>query len=169
MIIIREAELTDASRILEIYSHYVINTAVSFEYDPPSLEEFTGRIKKAKEAFTYLVAIEEDKIVGYCYALPFHTRKAYEKCVETSIYIDKDYKGRGIGKMLYSEITDYLKNHGVKNIYACIAYPVKVDEYLTKDSYLFHQKMGFSECAHLHECGYKFGRWYDMTYLEKII
>ena len=169
MIIIREAELSDAKRLLEIYSYYVTDTAVSYEYDPPSLEEFTERMKKAKKAFTYLVALDEGKIVGYCYALPFHERKAYEKCVETSIYLDKNYKGQGIGRMLYDEIQEELKNRGIKNIYACVAYPAAEDEYLTKDSYLFHQKMGFTECGHLRECGYKFDRWYDMTYLEKII
>ena len=82
---IREAVLSDASRILEIYAPYVEETAISFEYEVPDLTEFETRIKKITERFPYLVAEEDGKIIGYCYANEFRTRKAYEKNVETSI------------------------------------------------------------------------------------
>ena len=166
---IREAVLSDASRILEIYAPYVEETAISFEYEVPDLMEFETRIKKITERFPYLVAEEDGKIIGYCYANEFRTRKAYEKNVETSIYIDRKNRRSGIGRALYAELELRLREMGIRNMYACIAYPEAEDEYLTKDSVKFHDKMGFQQCGLFQSCGYKFDRWYHMVYMEKII
>lgn len=167
--IIRDADISDGKELLEIYSPYVTDTAISFEYDVPGSEEFENRIRKIKEKYVYLVAEEQDKILGYCYAGPFHPRKAYERSVETTIYIRKEYKGQGIGKNLYIALEERLRKLGIKNMYACIAYPKEEDEFLTKDSVFFHKKMGFTECGHFNRCGNKFGRWYDMIYMEKLL
>ncbi len=166
--VIRDAQLSDARELLDIYAPYVINTAISFEYDVPSLEEFRTRIRTVKEKYPYLAAVCDGQIVGYCYARQFHERRAFEGCVETSIYVRSGSAGRGIGRLLYTELEMRLATIGTRNMYACIAYPAEEnDRYLTKDSIYFHEKMGFTECGHLTRCGYKFGHYYDMVYMEK--
>lgn len=166
---IRDADIADAKELLEIYSPYVTNTAISFEYEVPSVEEFENRIRKIKEKYVYLIAKEQGKIIGYCYANTFHARKAYDRSVEVSIYIRNGYKRKGTGRLLYHALEERLRKRGVKNMYACIAYPREEDKFLTKDSVLFHEKMGFIKCGHFHQCGSKFGHWYDMVYMEKLL
>ena len=85
--IIREVRLEDAERLVEIYSHYVLNTAVSFEYEVPSVEEFRQRIEKITAKYPYLVCLKDDKIVGYVYAGEYSARSAYSWTAAMSIYV----------------------------------------------------------------------------------
>ncbi len=136
----------------------------------PSIEEFSGRIKTIRENFPYLVVEDiESRIVGYAYASKFHERAAYQWSAEMSIYLDKDSKRGGLGRMLYEELEKRLKDQGILNLYACIGYPDQEDEYLTFDSVKFHEKMGYSLIGKFSKCGKKFGRWYNMVWMEKII
>ena len=167
--LIRSAATEDADRLLEIYSYYVENTAISFEYETPSLEEFRGRISHTLEKYPYLVAEENGVIQGYAYAGIFKGRAAYDHCCEVTIYLDRDSKGKGYGRALYEALEDALKKQGIINLYACIGDPIVEDEYLTKDSEKFHQHMGYTKVGEFHKCGYKFGRWYNMIWMEKII
>ncbi|MBR2520993.1 MAG: N-acetyltransferase [Oscillospiraceae bacterium] len=169
MALVREARLTDAERLLEIYGYYVENTAVSFEYTTPSLEEFLDRMKGTMEWFPYVVVEEDGIVAGYAYAGPFAKRAAYSWCCELSIYIDKGSRGRGLGRALYAALEDKLRKMGYVNMYACIAWPETEDEYLTTDSADFHRHLGFSEAGRFRKCGYKFGRWYTMIWMEKTI
>ena len=166
---IRNATKADAERLLEIYSYYVEKTAISFEYDVPSLEEFTNRIANTLKKFPYLVAEEEGVVQGYAYAGPFKERAAYDHCCELSIYLARDVQGRGYGRKIYEALETALKAKGILNLYACIADPIIEDEYLTKNSEQFHQHLGFVKVGEFHKCGYKFGRWYNMIWMEKII
>ena len=167
--LIRSASVEDAQRLLEIYSYYVENTAISFEYETPSLEEFRGRISQTLEKYPYLVAEEDGLIQGYSYAGVFKGRAAYDHCCEVTIYLDRDSKGKGYGRALYEALEDALKKQGILNLYACIGDPIVEDEYLTKDSEKFHQHMGYTKVGEFHKCGYKFGRWYNMIWMEKFI
>ena len=167
---IRNATAADAQAILAIYSHYVEKTAISFEYEVPTLENFRSRIKNTlKEKYPYIVAEIDKKIVGYAYAGHFVGREAYKFSAELTIYLDKDFRGRGIGKKLYNELEHRLKGLGIKNLYACIAYSEVEDEYLTLASVKFHERLGFKICGKFTDCGYKFNRWYSMIWMEKII
>ena len=103
------ATADDAARLLEIYRPYVLTTAITFEYEVPTLEEFRARIVSTLEKYPYLVAKLDDKIVGYAYTSAFKSRAAYQWAVETSIYIDLDYKGGGIGSMLYHKLEEITK------------------------------------------------------------
>lgn len=166
---IRDAQIEDAERLLEIYGYYVENTAITFEYDIPSIEEFKGRIRKTKEKYPYLVIEVDGIIMGYAYAGAFKGRAAYDWAVELSIYLDKDAKKMGLGRRLYDQMTEILKSMGIVNLYACITYPNIEDEYSSKNSAQFHEHLGFTLCGTFHNCGYKFGRWYNMIWMEKII
>jgi phosphinothricin acetyltransferase len=164
---IREVHIEDADRLVEIYSHYVLNTAVSFEYDVPSVDEFKERICHTKEKYPYLVCLKDNRIIGYVYAGPYSTREAYSWTVSTSIYIDKEYRRCGAGSMLYKALEEELKKRGIVNLLASVAYIDEEDEYLSHDSYKFHLREGYSEVAHMKSVGKKFGRWYDLMWFQK--
>ncbi|MBR1405236.1 MAG: N-acetyltransferase [Treponema sp.] len=167
---IRNATSADAERLLEIYAYYVEHTAITFEYDVPTLEEFKTRIQTTLAQFPYLCLVSGENIVGYAYAGIFHEREAYKHSVELSIYIDKNEKKHGFGRALYTALERELQERGIYNLYACIAYPGSdEDEYLTKDSVRFHERLGFSVVGRFTKCGRKFNRWYDMVYMEKLI
>lgn len=167
--LIRNAVPGDAKRLLEIYSYYVENTAITFEIDVPSLMEFSDRIENITKNYPYLVIEENGTILGYAYANTFHNRAAYAHCCELSIYIDRGSKRRGYGRMLYEELENRLRKMGIINLYACIGSPITEDEYLTNNSEQFHNHLGFMKIGEFHRCGHKFGRWYNMIYMEKII
>ena len=169
MITVGNAELKYAERLLEIYDYYVKNTAITFEYTTPTIEEFRGRIEKTMQKYPYLVAEKDGVIAGYAYAGAFVGRAAYDWSCETSIYLDKNARKCGIGKTLYAALEKELKKMGILNMYACIGYPDNEDEYLTKNSAEFHSHIGFVQVGEFHKCGYKFGRWFNMIWMEKII
>ena len=166
---IRTAVEHDAEALLQIYAPYVKKTAITFEYDVPSVEEFAGRISKVLQKYPYLVAEVNGEPVGYAYAGPFKERAAYDWAVETTVYVREDMKKSGIGRALYTALEEALAAQGILNLNACIAFPENEDSHLTKDSQLFHEKMGFNEVGRFHKCGCKFGRWYDMVWMEKLI
>ena len=166
---IRIATEADAGRLLEIYAPYVMETAITFEYEVPSREEFAARIRKVLERYPYLVAERDGVIVGYAYASPFHSRAAYSWGVETSIYVDKSCKRAGVGGKLHEALETILRKQGILNMNACIAYPEEEDEYLTGDSVRFHDHLGYRMIGGFKKCGYKFKRWYNMVWMEKHI
>jgi phosphinothricin acetyltransferase len=166
---IRAATPDDAAALLNIYDYYVRETAITFEYDTPSVEEFEGRIRKILTRFPYLVIEDGSKILGYAYASAFHERAAYQWCAEMSIYLDKDARGAGLGRMLYEELESRLKSQGLLNLYACIGYPDEEDTHLTFASVKFHEKMGYKLNGKFTKCGLKFGKWYNMVWMEKLI
>lgn len=168
-ITIRMANPADAQALLNIYAPYVINTAITFEYDVPSVEEFSSRIAHTLEKYPYLIAEEGGNILGYAYASPFHDRPAYDWAVETSIYVDQNIKHRGIGRKLHDALESTLREQGILNMNACIAYPPEEDEHLDKNSVEFHAHMGYRLVGEFYKCGYKFNRWYNMVWMEKLI
>ena len=168
-LLIRIAKEDDAEELLKIYSYYVKNTAITFEQKVPSLEEFSNRIKETLINYPYLVAIVDGKIIGYIYASRFRTRESYICSAATSIYIEKSYQRKGIGKKLYSELCNILLKQNITNVYAGVADPIEEDEYLTHNSEYFHKSMGFEIVAKYNKCAIKFGKWYNLIEMEKII
>ena len=170
MITIRDVTLKDARALLDIYAYYTTSTAISFEYTPPSLSDFENRISAITERFPYLAAIDESgDIVGYAYAGPFIRRAAYDRCAELTVYVHKDHRRDGIGGLLYRRLEELLSAMGYLNLYACIGHTDAPDEYLTNNSEEFHRHLGFETVGVFRRSGYKFGRWYDMIWMEKII
>ncbi len=156
------ASVSDAAELLAIYRPYVEETAITFEYDVPSLTEFQERIWNTLLKFPYIKAVREGHILGYAYASPFKTREAYAWAVEMSVYVHKNARGGGIGKALYRALEEILKRQHITNLNACIAYP-------NPASIAFHESFGYRTVAHFTKCGYKLGAWHDMIWMEKHI
>ena len=166
---IRSANSEDAKELLKIYAYYVTDTAISFETEVPSEEEFKLRIEEVLKSYPFIVACKDDEILGYAYLHSFVGRKAYELSAETTIYLNPDKKKMGIGKKLYSVLEDIAKAQNITNLYSCIGYVDKEDEYLNNNSVQFHEHIGFRMVGKFENCGHKFGRWYHMVWMEKII
>lgn len=166
---IRAAVVEDAAELLEIYRPYVEHTAITFEYEVPSVEEFAARITKTLQKYPYLVAEYEGRLIGYAYAGAFKERAAYDWSIETSVYVREDMKRMGVGKALYAVLEECLRKQHILNVNACIGYPEEEDEHLNADSVCFHKKMGYSMVGEFHRCGYKFRTWYNMVWMEKLL
>ena len=164
---IRDASVADAKRLAEIYAYYVENTAVSFEYVPPSAEEFGHRIKGILEKYPYLVCERDGEIIGYAYASAYSAREAYCRTAAASVYVDRAHRREGAGTLLYAALEERLRSQGIVNLLAGVAYSAEEDEHLSHDSKNFHLAMGFEQAAHLKGRGIKFGKWYDLLWFQK--
>ena len=157
---IRIAVPADAVRIAEIYRPYVLTTAITFEYDPPSAEEMAARIASTLPAFPYLVWEENGVVLGYAYAHPLYARAAYQWNAELSVYVEMDHRGGGIGGKLYRCLMEILRLQGIQSVYACITEP-------NPASVAFHHALGFEDLAKYPHCGFKHGKWYGVNWLVK--
>lgn len=167
---IRPATADDAEAMLAIYIPYVEETAITFEIEAPTPADFHARVERTTAKYPWLVAEDAQGIIGYAYAGPFKGRAAYDWSVETSIYLRRDIRGRGIGRALYVALEDALARMGIRNLNACIACTEREDDpYLTNGSVRFHQKLGYSTVGVFHDCGFKLGRWYSMLWMEKMV
>lgn len=156
---VREASLDDASRILEIYAPYITDTVISFEYEIPDIDAFRERMRGIMRRFPYLVCEEDGRVIGYAYAGTYMTRPAYDWCAEVSIYVDRERRGCGAGKLLYKSLFGILKERGFQNLYAVITAE-------NKESIAFHKSLGFEPFAVFEKVGYKQGRWLDVAWLQ---
>lgn len=157
---IRRASPGDAQAILDIYAPYIENTAVTFEYDVPSIEEFTERVRQTASAYPYLVCEADGQIAGYAYAHRHKERAAYGWNTELSVYLAPAWQGRGIGTALYRALLTLLDAQHVKNLYACVTLP-------NEASVRLHEKTGFSFLGAYHKSGWKNGMWHDVGWFEK--
>jgi phosphinothricin acetyltransferase len=159
---VRPVNNNDVKELVAIYAYYVLNTTITFEYDVPSIEEFTQRINKITQKYPYLVAIIDNEIVGYAYATAYKERAAYDWSVETTVYVKDGIHGNGVGKTLYTQLEQALKNKQFVNMLACITYP-------NPKSIDFHTKFGFTTVGHFPKIGYKFNEWRDIVWMMKVI
>lgn len=157
---IRPATEADLSAMLAIYTPYVTNTAISFETEPPSEQEFARRFAVLHENFPWLCCEQSGQVVGYAYASPFGGRHAYDWSAETSVYIAGEYHGRGIGGGLYLAISTLMSAQGYRTLYARVVVP-------NEQSERFHTKCGFEQEAVLKNVGCKFGQWRNVAYYTK--
>ena len=157
---IRFATEQDLSAMLDIYRPYVENTTYSFEYDVPSMEVFTKRFRDHVAQFPWLVWEEDGQILGYAYASAPYSRAAFSWCAEPSIYLRQEARGQGIGKQLYTALEKLLQLQGYQVLYALIT-----EENL--ESIRFHRKMAYETRAVFPDCGFKFGRWLGLVWMEK--
>ena len=156
------ATLDDAERLLEIYAPYIEKTTISFEYEVPTLVEFQRRMREFGGFYPYLVCEINGNIIGYAYAHRYAERAAYGWGAEASIYVDENALHGGIGTALYQALLELLALQNVCTVYACITWP-------NERSIGLHKKMGFCEFARFKQSGFKFGRWIDVVWMEKVL
>jgi phosphinothricin acetyltransferase len=166
-IMLRIATVEDAEAILDIYQYYILNTAITYEYEVPSIEEFRGRIQNTLEQYPYLVCERDGEIVGYAYASRLHPRAAYDYSAESSIYVRHGLTKGGVGKELNEALESILKMQHVQTIAACIATPEEPDSHLNRNSVEYHTHMGYRMIGEFKRCAYKFHTWYNMVWMEK--
>ena len=159
---IRPATEKDVPEILAIYAPYVENSTATFEYDVPCSRSFLQRFYDITAQYPWLVWEEEGKILGYAYASAPYSRAAFSWCAEPSIYLRPEAKGRGIGKKLYAVLEEILLRQGYQVLYALITSE-------NAESISFHLKNGYKLRVDFPACGYKFGRWLGLTWMEKRI
>ena len=162
MLKIRPVTLADAPELVRIYAPYVKKTAITFEYDVPTTEEFEGRIEKTLQRFPYLVAEENGQVLAYAYASTYYDRSAYDWAVEVSVYVNEHYLGQGLGSRLYEALESELEARGYLRFLACIALP-------NPSSIALHEKRGYVKVAHFPKIGYKFDKWHDIIWMQKTI
>ena len=158
--LIRFAAPADAGRILEIYAPYITDTVISFEYDVPSLADFTARVERISSKYPYLVYELDGVVVGYAYASPYIERAAYDYTVDLSVYVDAAYCGQSIGECLYAALLDIQAKQGFYNAYACITAT-------NRNSLNFHKRMGFTGAGTHPLAGFKHGKWLDVCWYYK--
>ena len=157
---IRIAEERDIPAILEIYGPYVLNTTITFEYDVPTREEFTRRFRDITRQFPWLVYEEDGVILGYAYASAPYARAAYAWCAEPSVYLKPEARGRGIGRKLYAALEQILDCQGYQVLYALVTQE-------NEASLRFHERCGYRVSVLFPNCGFKFGRWLGVIWMEK--
>lgn len=159
---IRDAVVDDAHAICRIYNPYVENTVVTFETDPVTTDQMSARISHTTRTLPWLVLEQEGIVAGYAYAATWKERRSYRFTVETSIYLDDSVKGRGLGRMLYQALFSRLRALSVHAVVGAITLP-------NPASIALHERLGFERVAHFREVGWKFDRWIDVGYWEKIL
>ncbi len=157
--LIRPANTNDAEIMLAIYAPVVENTAISFELVPPTLDEFSDRIRKYSAKWAWLVAELDGNVVGYVYGSSHRERAAYQWSTETAAYIAPQSRGRGIGKALYKALLPALATKGYCNAYAAIALP-------NQASVSLHESVGFRSIGTFPAVGRKFDRWHDVGWFH---
>ena len=159
---IRSVELHDAPFICDIYNHYVKNTIITFEEVPVTVQEMTDRIRKITEKYPYIVYEEEGVVLGYAYAGMWKSRSAYRFTLESTVYVDHQSKGKGMGKQLYLDLLKQLKSGDTHSVMGVIALP-------NDASVGLHEALGFKKVAQMNEVGYKFGQWLDIGNWQLIL
>lgn len=155
---IRLAAPEDASAILEIYSHYCLQP-MTFELEPPALSEMERRIRETLISYPWLVAVEQNRILGYAYACAFRSRKAWRWSVETSAYVAEGAHSQGIGSALYEQLLSMLKAQGFVSAIAVITLP-------NPASVRIHERFGFEKIGVFKNVGYKCDSWHDVAFFE---
>jgi L-amino acid N-acyltransferase YncA len=160
---IRPATARDAAAITAIYDHYVRTTPHNFEYETPDAAEISSRMQAVHQAgLPYLVAEVKGNVVGYAYATQYRPRPAYRFAVESSLYVDKDWVGRGIGRQLLTALIEACRKAGTKQMIAGIGGD-------NPASVALHLALGFKHVGVLQNVGFKFDRWRDLTLMQRTL
>ncbi len=159
---IRKVRPADAAAIAAIYNHYVLETTVSFEFQPVAVREMRRRIAEISQSYPYYVCEEGGAVVGYCYAHAWKERPAYAQTFETTVYVAPGCRGRGIGRMLMERLVADCRAAGCHALVACITAE-------NLQSIAFHSRLGFARASLFRQVGRKFGRWLDVVDYEMLL
>ena len=154
---LRTASAQDAGAILDIYRPIVLRTAISFEFDPPTIQEMERRIVAVTARYPWIVATASGAIAGYAYATEFRKREAYDFTAESTVYVHPDQQGRGVGRALMTELANQLHKRGFRTLVAGVALPNGASQAL-------HSSLGFVRAGTIPRAGRKFDRWHDIEF-----
>jgi L-amino acid N-acyltransferase YncA len=164
MTTIRPAIDSDLSAIAEIYAHHVLHGTGTFETSPPDMAEMVmRRADVLSKNLPYLVAVEKDIVIGFAYCNWFKPRPAYRFSAEDSVYLTPSAAGRGVGKLLLTELIAQAERSGVRKLIAVIG------DSQNASSIALHRACGFQAVGVLTACGWKFERWLDVVLMERSV
>ncbi len=162
-LVVRPARPEDADQVGEICNHYIASSTITFEEEPVSASEMAGRIREIQaQSYPWLVAAVGPKVLGFAYAGKWKVRAAYKHSSEITVYVRAGQERSGVGSALYDQLLPALKARGVHAAIGGVALP-------NDPSIRLHEKFGFQKCAHFKEVGFKFNRWIDVAYRERIL
>ncbi len=158
--VVRPAAPGDVAAMLDIYRPVVLETAISFEFEPPTVDEFAGRLAAVTARDPWLVAELGGRVAGYTYASDFRTRPAYGATRETTVYVADWARGRSVGTSLVGELLALLAGAGIRQVIAGIALP-------NPASVALHERMGYRYVGTFPAVGHKFDRWHDLGFWQR--
>jgi L-amino acid N-acyltransferase YncA len=166
-VLIRPAVLSDCPGILEIYNDAVLKTTASYDYEPRTLEHRQQWLTaRQKDRYPIFVAVrpgaEGERVLGWSALNPYHDRIGYRFTAENSIYVAADLRGQGLGARLLAPLLPAAEERGLHAIIAVI-------DASNEASLRLHARFGFEQVGHFKQVGYKFGRWLDVIYLERLL
>ncbi|MBI2813072.1 MAG: N-acetyltransferase [Opitutae bacterium] len=160
---LRSATLTDDDALADIYNHYVAHTIITFEEEAVTAADMAARIAETLDASRpWFVWEEQGRVLGYSYASGWKSRCSYRFSLETTVYLDKDATGRGLGTRLYTALIDSLRQTKTHALIGGISLP-------NAASVALHEKLGFAKIGHFKQVGWKFGQWIDVGYWELML
>lgn len=161
---VRPATRNDLPAILDIYNEAVLNTTASYDYEPRTMEHrVTWFEAHEQQRLPIFVAVDDAaQTLGWSSLSRFHDRKGYQFTVENSVYVAAVHRGRGVGKMLLPPLIDSARDLGLHAIIAAI-------DAQNEASVRLHARFGFVEVGHFKQVGFKFNRWLDVVYMERLI
>ena len=162
--LIRPAEGADLERITEIYNHYVLNTPVTFDVEPYTVERRKTWFAQFKPTGRHrlIVAVVDGIVAGYAGTVRFRLKTGYDTTVETTIYCAPEAVGKGIGKRLYAALFEQLEGEDIHRFVAGYALPNAATEAL-------HRRFGFKVVGVFNENGRKFGKYWDVCWMERAV
>lgn len=156
---VRPFKISDTQQLLEIYNYYVLNSTATFDDVPLSFEMFSDKITRINTGYPCIVFEENNKILGYAYGSKFRPKPAYNKTVESTVYVKYDVFGKQIGTKLYKELLDLLKKEQYHTVLGVLTLP-------NDASVKLHEKFGFTKVADLKQVGFKFDEWQDVGFWQ---
>jgi L-amino acid N-acyltransferase YncA len=159
---IRAAAPADVAAITRIYADAVKHGTATFEIEPPDEAEMARRLRTLVTGnYPYLVAKRSDALAGYAYAGPYHLRPAYRWTVEDSVYLDPQFQGQGIGRMLIRRLLADAEARGFRQMIALVG------DSTNTASIALHAAAGFQVVGTLQSVGFKHGRWLDVVVMQR--
>lgn len=157
---VREASGVDAAACAALYAPYVTGTAITFEMDPPASPAMAARIEAANRTHAWLVLEVDGRVVGYAYGSPYKERPAYRWACEVSVYLERDRRRTGGGRLLYETLFARLADRGYRTALAGMTLPNEASAGL-------HRALGFQPAGTYRRVGWKFGTWHDVAWLQR--
>jgi phosphinothricin acetyltransferase len=161
---VRPATYEDLPGILEVYNEAVLNTTATYDYEPRTLEQRQQWFEeRRRDNYTVFVALDGGgRVAGWSALNPFHARPGYRFTAENSVYVAASVRGQGLGKLLLAPLIDAAKVRGLHAIIAAI-------DAENEASLRLHARFGFEKVGHFKQTGFKFGRWLDVVYMERLV